>query len=97
MVGFAAEEISPVALFPETETFHFGAGIAHGCEAVGGALEVQGDEIVHVGADDLVGVNEDDFVEGGGEEDVEEEDFVAPDFALFFGLGAQPVRPFVGY
>ena len=96
MVGFPAEEVRPVALLPETETFHFSAGIAHRGEAVGRVFEVVGDQIVHVCADDLVCVNEDDFVQGEGEEDVEEEDFVAPDFALFFVLGAEPVWPFVG-
>ena len=96
MVGFAAEEVLPVALLPEAEAFHFGAGVAHGREAVGRALEVVGDEVVHVCADDLVCVDEDDFVQGEGEEDVEEEDLVAPDFALLFFLGAEPVRPLVG-
>ena len=53
------------------------------------------DELVHVRAHDLVGVDEDDFVEVEREEDVQEEDLVAPDLALLLLLRAQPVRPFV--
>ena len=95
MVGFAAQETLPVPLLPEAEAFHLGARVAHGCEAIGSAFQVVLDQRVHVCAHDLVCVDEDDFVEVEGEEDVEEEDLVAPDFALLFLLRAQPVRPFV--
>lgn len=40
VVWQAAQELLPVALFPEAEAFHLGPAVAHGREAVWCALEI---------------------------------------------------------
>lgn len=97
MVGFVVKEVGLVVLFLEVEIFYFGVGVVYGCEIVGGVFKVVVDEVYYVGMNDLVCIDEDDFVEREWEEDIEEEDFVVLDFVLFFFLLMELVRLFVGY
>lgn len=45
----------------------------------------------------LIGVNVDDLVHVEREQDVEEQDLVAPDDPLLLALSTKPLRPFVGH
>ena len=94
VVGEAFEEVLPVALFPEAESFHFGARVAHWCETIRGTLEIVVDEFHHVCSDDLVRIDEDHLVKRKWKEDVQKQDLVTPDLALFLGLGTEPMWPF---
>ena len=95
MVRKTAEICFPVALFPEAETFHLGAGVAHWCEAVRRTLEIMVHQIHHVRPDNLVGIDKDDLLEIHGKEDIEKENLVCPDNSLFLLLRAEPRRPLV--
>ena len=95
MICAAAEELGPVSLLPEAETFHVLAVIAHWWVPVRGIAEVHLDEVIQVVAHDLVRVDKDHTVQIEGKEYVQEEDFVRPDHALLLGLRTQPTWPSV--
>lgn len=52
-------------------------------------------ENIQVRPNDLVSVDEGDFVEVNGEKDVQEENLVAPNGVLLLALRPEPRRPFV--
>ena len=85
----------PVAGLPEAEAVHLPLGVAEGRVAVRRALEVHVAQLGEVGLDNLVGVDVDDLLDAEREEDVQEEDLVAPDDALLLGLLVEPAGPLV--
>jgi len=85
----------PVALLPESEALHLFLGVAERRVAVRSAFEIDVSEFGEVGLDNLIGVDENDFLYVEGEEDVEEKDLVAPNDTLLFGLVMEPARPLV--
>ena len=74
--------ISPVALFPESESLHVLVRVAERRVPVGGPVQVEIPQLCEVGPDDLVCVDEDDLLDVEREHDIEKEDLVAPDDAL---------------
>ena len=58
-------------------------------------MEVQIDEFLQVGANDLVSVDEDDLLEVHGEKNVQEENLVSPNHPLLFTLRPEPRWPLV--
>lgn len=89
------EEILPISGLPESEPFHLCVIVTHWGVAVRGALKVYVHEFFQVCTNNLVCVNEDDFLEVHWEEDIQEENFVGPDNTLFFSLSTQPRWPLV--
>ena len=90
MVRSSLEVVLPIALLPESETVHIVAIVTHGRVSVRGTLEVDRGQLVEVSSNDLVRIDEDDFLEVHREEDVEEEDLVTPDDALLLSRHAEP-------
>mmetsp|Transcript_2327 Transcript_2327/g.9075 ORF Transcript_2327/g.9075 Transcript_2327/m.9075 type:complete len:560 (+) Transcript_2327:669-2348(+) len=95
MVRLAPQVILPVALPPELEPKSLLPAGAERRVPVRRALQVEVPQLCQVCPDDLIGVHIDDLVQVEREEDVEEEDLVAPNDALLLGLAAQPVGPLV--
>ena len=58
-------------------------------------MEIQIDELLQVGTNDLVSVDEYNLLEIHGEKNVQEENLVAPDDPLLFALSPEPGRPLV--
>lgn len=58
-------------------------------------MQVQVHELFQICSDDLIRVDEDDFLQVHRKEHVQEEDLVRPDDALLLLLCAEPGRPFV--
>ncbi len=58
-------------------------------------MKVQIDELLQVGTNDLVSVDEYNLLEVHGEKDVQEENLVAPNDPLLFALSPEPGRPLV--
>ena len=87
--------VLPEALLPKAEALHVAIGVAKGGVAVGSSLQVHGPQFLQVAADDLISVTENYFLQVEWEENVQEEDFIGPDDALFFCLLVQPCWPFV--
>ena len=54
--------ISPVALFPEAEPFHFSVGVTEGGVTIGRTSEVQVPQLCQISPHDLVRVHKDDFL-----------------------------------
>lgn len=73
-------------MLPKAETFHFRARVAERGVAVRVPIQVQVEQFLQVGTNNLVSIHKDNLLEGEGEEDVEEKDFVAPNDALLFSL-----------
>lgn len=90
MIRQTAQEVLPVTCLPEPEAFGIKVVIAHGGISVWCAMEIQIHELLQVRPNDLIGVDEENFLEVHGEKDVEEQDFVRPDDALFLRLCAKP-------
>ena len=95
VVRLPPEEVLPVSSLPESESLHRLVIVTHRSIAIRSALEIQIDELLQVRPNDLVGVDEDDFLEVHGEKDVQEENLVAPNDALLLALRPEPGRPFV--
>mmetsp|Transcript_11558 Transcript_11558/g.46766 ORF Transcript_11558/g.46766 Transcript_11558/m.46766 type:complete len:283 (+) Transcript_11558:1132-1980(+) len=95
VVRLAAEVVLPVPRTPELEAQRLGPRVAKGRVGVRPAAEVHRPELAEVGAEHLVGVDVDDLGDVEREEDVEEEDLVAPDDALLDRLPSQPLGPLV--
>ena len=72
---------------PESEAVHFFAIVAEWSVAVRIPFQVQFDEFFQVGADDLIRIHENDFIDGKREQDVQEQYFVAPHCSLLQKTG----------
>lgn len=95
MIRSTLQEVLPVPRLPEPEPFHVGIIVAHRRVSVWRAMQVQIDEFLEIGANDLISVDENNLFQVHGEENVEEENFVRPDDSLLLLLSAEPGRPFV--
>eukprot|EP00966_Prymnesium_polylepis_P296152 6840799-Prymnesium_polylepis.1 len=97
VVRLLAERRLPEARLPEAKAgrLRVRVGAAEGCHADGRAAQVEVPQVAHVALHDLVGVNVEHLAHALREEDVEEEDLVAPDEPLLLRLQAQPRRPAV--
>ena len=95
MIWQTAQEVLPVPSFPEPEALSIRVVVTHRRVSVRRPMEVQLHELLQIRPDDLVGVDEDDLFEVHREEDVEEQDLVRPDDALFLRLCAEPRWPLV--
>lgn len=95
MILPARQVVPPVALLPEPESLHLLVAVTEGGVAVGSPAQVEVAELGEVGPDDLVSVHEYDLLQVEREENVQEEDLVAPDDPLLVGLLVKPPRPFV--
>ena len=95
VVRFSSKEVLPISSLPETESLHRLVIVTHRSITVRSALEIQIDKLFQVRPDDLVSIDENDFLEVHGEKDVQEEDLVAPNDPLLLALRPEPRRPFV--
>src|ERR1700753_467685 len=95
MIWKPTKEVLPVTLFPEAESFHFSARVAHWCKSIRRITQVFVDKINHICAYDLICIDEDDFIKVQREEYVKEKNLVAPDFTLLLFLSTKPMRPLI--
>ena len=95
MIRQPLEELSPIACLPEAETFHLNVIIPHRRVAIWCAMQVEINQLLQVRTDDLICVNENDFLQVHGEQHVEEQDLVRPYNPLFLLLSTQPRGPLV--
>jgi len=90
MVRSASEEFPPIASLPESEPLHVVIIIAHRRISIWGTLQIKVDKFLEVGSHNLVGVDENDFMEVHWEEHIQKQDFISPNDTLLLGLCAQP-------
>lgn len=60
-------------------------------------MQIKVNQFFQVRADDLICVNEDDFLQVHREQYIKEQDLVCPNDPLFLFLSAQPRGPFVSH
>jgi hypothetical protein len=96
VVRSTLKKVFPISCFPKSETFHFDIIVAHGCISVRRAVEVKVDEFLQVCSNDLVGIDKNDLLQIHREENIEEQNFISPDDALFLLLSPKPRWPLVG-
>lgn len=90
MIRSASEEFPPIASLPESEPLHVVIIITHRRISIWGTLQIKVDKFLEVGSHNLVGVDENDFMEVHWEEHIQKQDFISPNDTLLLCLCAQP-------
>ena len=95
MVWPASQEIFPVPSLPKAEALHICVVVTHRGIAVWCSMKIKIYKLLHIRANNLVCINENDFLEVHREKDVKEQDLVRPNDTLLLLLRAEPRGPFV--
>lgn len=95
MIWSASEEVLPISRLPESESLHVIIIITHGGVTIWRALQIEVDKFLEVGPHNLIGVDEDHFLQIHWEEYIQEQNFVSPNDTLLLGLRTQPRWPLV--
>ena len=90
VVRQALQEVLPIPSRPESEALHLDVVITHRCVPIWRTVEVEVNKLLQICTHDLIRVDKNDLLEVHGEQNVEEQDLVCPDYPLLFLLRAEP-------
>lgn len=77
MVRSSSQRFFPIPALPESETFHLLSAVTHRRIAVNPSMQIDIHQLLHVSANNLVGINKDNFVKRHREKNIEEKDFIS--------------------
>ena len=86
MIRFSSERLQPVSSLPESEAFHVGVVVSHRRVSIRSAFQIKIHKLFQIRPDNLVRVDKYNLLEVHREQNIEEENLVCPNNALFLCL-----------